>query len=396
MKAMSRTEFIALMAMLSAMSAFGIDAMLPALPEIGAELSPHDPDRAQLLLSSFIFGMGLGTFVTGPLADAVGRRPIVAGGIALYIAGAALAWVSPTLETVLAGRLLMGLGAAGPRVAMMAIVRDRYHGVEMARLMSLVMVVFMLVPAIAPSVGALVMQGAGWRMIFPFFVVFGLGALAWFLLRQPESLSPDNRRPLRPRVIWAAPREMAAIPVVRLSILIQTLTFGMLFSMLNSVQGVFDHAYGQGDNFPLWFALIAAVSAAGSFLNSRLILSFGMLNVARGMFAAQVVLSGLMLLALALPLPSHAEFWVWLVWAASVFLQGSLTIGNVNAVAMQPLGHIAGLAASVIAALSTVGSVVIAAPIGLAGDGTARAVALGILALSALAFALALRLRVAD
>lgn len=393
---LSRPEFVALMAMLAAITAFAIDAMLPALPEIGADLVPADPNRAQLILTSFVFGMGVGTLFSGPLADALGRRPVILGGLLLYVAGAGLALVAPTLETLLAARLLMGLGAAGPRVVVMAIVRDSHAGTEMARLMSLVMVVFMLVPAIAPSLGALIIAAAGWRAIFAAFVVFALVALTWFALRQPETLAPDRRRAIRLPILRAALADLAARPLIRRAVVLQALVFGMLFAMLSSVQGVFDRAYGQGAAFPLWFVLIAAVSASASLLNARLVGRLGLLTIVRGMLAAQIGLSALMLSAIALPLPRETEFVVWLIWCASVFFQGGLVIGNVNALAMQPVGHIAGLAASVISAVATVGSVVLAVPVGLAFNGTAVPLALGIAVFAAAALALAATIRLPD
>lgn len=387
-RARSRAEFVALMAMLAAMSAFGIDAMLPAMPAIAADLSPADPNKAQLILSSFILGMGVGTLFTGPLADALGRRPVIIGTILLYCFGALMTWQSQSLGMALAGRLVMGLGAAGPRVVTTAIVRDRHSGAEMARLMSFVMVIFMIVPAVAPSVGAVIIHAAGWRAIFPAFALFGLVALVWFGLRQPETLPPERRRPLTLRALAGAVAEMFSHRIVVLSVLVQMLAFGILFSMLSSVQGVFDLAYGQGEAFPLWFALIAAVSATASLLNARLVGRIGMLPIVRGMLAVQIVLSGLMLVALWLPLPRGVEFAAWMIWCCSVFFQGGLVIGNVNALAMQPVGHIAGLAASVIAAVSTVGSVVLSVPVGLAFDGTALPLAAGILVLAGLALGL--------
>jgi len=388
----SRVEFVALMAMLAAMSAFGIDAMLPAMPEIAADLSPTDPNRAQLILSSFILGMGVGTLFTGPLADTLGRRPVVIGTILLYCAGALITWQSQTLGMALTGRLIMGLGAAGPRVLTTAIVRDRHSGPDMARLMSFVMVIFMIVPAVAPAIGAVIIAAAGWRAIFPAFAIFGLVALVWFGLRQPETLPPDRRRALSLRALTGAVAEMFSHRVVVLSVLVQMLAFGILFSMLSSVQGIFD-AYDQGEAFPLWFALIAVVSASASLLNARLVGRIGMLPIVRGMLAVQIGLSALMLVALALPLPRGVEFAMWMVWCCSVFFQGGLVIGNVNAIAMQPVGHIAGLAASVIAAVSTVGSVVLSVPVGLAFDGTALPLAAGILVLAVLALGLTLMMR---
>lgn len=389
-----RAEFIGLLALMMAVTAFGIDAMLPALPQIGADLTPEDPIRAQLVVTSFIFGMGMGTFITGPLSDFLGRKPVIYGGLVLYAAGALLSWVAPSMLTLLAGRVLMGLGASGPRVTVMAIVRDRFHGAEMARIMSLVAVVFMVVPAIAPSVGALVLHGAGgWRGIFLFYAVFAALALGWFGMRMPETLAPANRRPVRLPMIRDALREMSRLPVIRLSIAIQLMVFGMMFAMLSSIQGIFETAYDQGANFPLWFMVIAGASAAAGLLNSHIVMKVGILRIVRTTFALQVILTAGMLIALALPLPRNIEFVCWMIWASAVFVQTALTVGNVNALAMEPVGHIAGMASSLIAAFSTVGSVILAVPIGLASDGTPLAIAVGVLLLAGVALVLSLRLR---
>lgn len=385
-------EFVALMAMLTATVAFSIDSMLPALPEIGAELSPDDLNRAQLILTAFVLGMGFGTFFTGPMSDAFGRKPVILGGSALYALGALLAWSAPSLEWVLAARLLQGIGAAGPRVAAIAMVRDLHAGREMARIMSFIMIVFMIVPAIAPSLGALIIGAFGWRAIFLSFLVFALVTMIWLALRQPETLAPDLRRPLRPRLLWSAMVEVVANPVTRLAILIQTIAFGMLFGLLSAIQPVFDIAYGEGDHFPLWFALIAVFSAGGSALNARLIQRMGTRQMVGGVFVIQSVLTGLMLVALFAGLPARTEFFLVLAWAIGIFVQGGLTIGNLNALAMEPMGHIAGMAASITAALATIGSVILAAPIGLAFDGTARPVVAGLFVLALIAAALSRRI----
>ncbi|MEM1004279.1 MAG: MFS transporter, partial [Pseudomonadota bacterium] len=185
---MSKAEFIALIAMMFATIAFSIDSMLPALPEIGAQLSPDDVNRAQLILTSFVLGMGIGTFFTGPLSDAFGRKPVIYGGAALYILASAVAWASASLELVLAARVVQGLGAAGPRVVAMAIIRDLYSGRVMARIISIAMMIFTLIPAAAPLLGAGMIAVFGWRSIFVLFIVFALIIVAWMGVRLPESL----------------------------------------------------------------------------------------------------------------------------------------------------------------------------------------------------------------
>lgn len=386
---LAQGEFIALMAMLSATVAFSIDSMLPAFPEIAAELSPGDVNRAQLVLTAFVLGLGIGTFVTGPMSDAWGRRPVILGGSALYALGALLAWAAPSLEWMLAARLLQGLGAAGPRVVAIAMVRDLHAGRDMARITSFIMIIFMIVPAIAPALGALVITAFGWRSIFLTFLAFSLLTMLWLGLRQPETLAPDQRRPLQPRLLWQAMAEVLSSPVARLAIILQTTAFGMLFAMLSTVQPIFDQTYGQGDRFPFWFAVIAVFSACGSALNARLIRRIGIRQMVSTVFGLQVIATALLLAALFAGLPRWLEFGLVLAWTIGIFIQAGLTIGNLSALALEPLGHIAGMAASITVALATVGSVVIAAPIGLAFDGTAVPVATALLILALISAALA-------
>ncbi len=374
-----QTEFVALMAMLTAITAFSIDSMLPALPAIAAELTPDDPNRAQLVVTSFVFGLGLGTLFSGPLSDAFGRKPVMLGGAILYALASVVAWAAPTLETVLAARLVMGMGAAGPRIATLAMVRDTYGGRDMARIMSFVMIIFTLVPALAPSLGAVIIAGVGWRGLFLAFIAFVGIAMVWLWLRQPESLAPANRRPVRVRAMREAVVEMFTHPTTRLSIYVQTLCFGMLFAVLSSTQQVFDQTFGLGDSFPLWFGGIALLASSASMLNARLVGRLGMRALVKGMLTAQIGLSVVMIAVTVLNVPTAVLFWVYVVWTVSLFFQAGLTIGNLNALAMEPMGHIAGIAASVISAVATMGAVVIAIPIGLSFNGTPLPMAIGIL-----------------
>lgn len=379
---LSQTEFIALMAMILAITAFSIDAMLPALPDIAADLSPDAPNRVQLIITSFVLGMGLGTFFTGPLSDSIGRRKVVIGGVCLFVVGTGLAWLANSLELMLLGRVIMGIGAAGPRVAAIAMTRDLYDGRSMARIMSFIMVVFSLAPALAPTIGHYIILGAGWRSIFLAFGIFAAIPTLWLYLRQPESLDPKNRRPVRIESMVAATKEMFAHRTARLSIFVQTLTFGMLFTVLSTTQQVFDETFGQGDYFHLWFALIAIVAATGSLLNARLVGALGMRAMVKGMYTGQIALTALMIIVASFDAPYVFAFGSYLVWVIGNFFQVGLTIGNLNALAMEEMGHIAGLAASVIAAVSSVGAVFLAAPAALAYNGTPLPMGIAILVMS--------------
>ena len=384
-----RVEFVALMAMLIASIAFSIDAMLPALPEIAEELSPDDINRAQLILTIFVLGMGVGTFVTGPISDAIGRKPVIVIGAALYCTASVAAWLAGSLELLLLARFVQGLGAAGPRIVALAIIRDLYAGRDMARLMSFIMLVFTIVPAIAPTIGAGIIALVGWRGMFGAFIAFSLVSAAWLTIRQPETLPPQARKPMRAGVLWRAVKEVLSLPMVRLSILVQTLAQGMLFAVLSSTQQVYDLTYDQGAQFHFWFMGTAFLAATASILNAVLVMRLGMRLLITFALGGQIVLSSLMILfEITGPWGYGAGLTAWFLWSTSVFFMVGLTLGNLNALAMEPLGHIAGLAASIVASLATVGAVIIAIPIGLAFDGTPLPLSLGVLACSVMGFAL--------
>ncbi|PRY95154.1 DHA1 family bicyclomycin/chloramphenicol resistance-like MFS transporter [Hasllibacter halocynthiae] len=382
-------EFIALMAMLAATVAFSIDAVLPALGDIAEEMSPDAPNLAQFVLTAFVLGMGAGTFLAGPLSDAIGRRPTVALGAALYCAGAGWGFFAQTLEGLLLARLIQGIGAAGPRVTMLAIVRDRHSGPEMARIMSFVMTVFALVPAVAPLLGAGIIAVTGWRGVFGAFLVFSAISVGWLWLRLPESLPPPRRRPIRPALLMAALRETLSNPRVRRAIIVQMLAFAALFATLSSLPYVFEEPYGRGASLALWFAALAVLSAGGSLLNARLVGRLPLGWIVTGTMAVLAVLSFLaaaLASAGALPFPA---FWLW---GVSVFFMAGLVMGNVNTIALEPLPHVAGLATSVVASLATVGAVALAAPVGLLYDGTPVPLTLGVGAMAGAGAWLARRL----
>lgn len=380
-KALSQREFIGLIAMNFAMVAFSIDAMLPALPDIGAQISPDVINRAQLVLTSFVFGMGFGTLFAGPLSDRFGRKPVIFAGTLIFLLGGALATIAQSLETMVIARVIQGLGVAGPRIVTIAIVRDLYRGRQMARIMSYAMLIFTLVPAVAPLVGAGIIASLGWRYIFVACMLFGVLCLAWLMIRQPETLPIERRKTIRPVELWQATRECFGHKVFAVSSLGQVLALGMLFAALSSTQQIFEEVYGRGDSFPLWFALIAILGGAASIINARLVVRLGMLRMVLVGFGLQIIISGL---ATLLSIAGMLGFAFYLFWATSVFFMAGLLIGNLNTLAMEPLGHIAGLAASVIGSVSTVLSLVIAVPVGLAFDGTTLPLAASLLLFSIL------------
>ena len=380
---LSKVEFIALMAMMFATIAFAIDAMLPALPMIAADLTPEDPSRVALILTFFLIGMGIGTFFMGPLSDAFGRKPVLYLGLAIYAFGAALSWSATTLEMMLAARMLQGLGAAGPRVVSAAIMRDLFSGREMASIMSFTMMVFLLVPGIAPLIGAIINDAYGWRMIFGAFLLFGMILFIWFGARMSESLPVKDRRCICWSLIIDALRQIATHRTVRLSILVQTMMMTILFSTLTMVQAIFELTFDRAASFPYWFGAIAMVSGLSSLLNATIVGRFGMRRLVTWAIMAQVVMSAVFVLVHTNM--SSGLFVFYIIWQFGVMFQNGLTVANLNAIAMEPMGHIAGMAASVIGSVSTIMGAVFASVIALVFESSTITLTNTVLALCVIA-----------
>lgn len=380
LKPLRQGEFVALMALLFATVAISIDAMLPALPQIASALSPDAPNRAQLVITAFVFGMGVGTLFVGPLADAYGRKPVLIWGAALYILGALACYFATSLEMLLVARVVQGLGASAPRVVGTAMIRDQYQGRDMARIISLVMMIFTIVPAIAPLLGQGVIYLAGWHAIFLVYIAFSVITMAWLILRQPETL--PVARPLSAPSLIAAARELGRSRMVITVTLAQSFLFAALFATLSSMQGIFDQQFDRAASFPIWFGVIALTSALGSLVNARIVMRLGMARVVTtsilGMFALSILVT-LANLAGIFAFPLH------ILWSVAMFSLMGLSLGNLSAMAMEKVGHIAGMASSMITAISTVISVILAIPVALAFNGTALPLYLGVAGFMALA-----------
>lgn len=365
--------------MLVATVAISIDGLLPALSIITEELTPLRPNNAQIILSSFVAGMAIGTLIVGPLSDSYGRKPIIYGGAFIYILTSVVCVVSQSLELILVARFLQGVGASAPRVVAQALVRDFYKGREMARISSFIMIVFALVPAVAPLLGSFVMFAFDWRAIFFMFIAFVAISTTWMGLRINETVSKENRVKFNLRNLVSAFREILSNPLILTAVITLVFAYSILFVGIFLIQPVFERVFGRPETFPYWFAAIALLAASSSYVNARLVRRLGMRMLTNIAFRTQVGLSTIILLVFGLGyFDGEFGFFCFLFWMFSIFFQAGLTMGNLTALAMEPVGHIAGTAASLISAIATIGSVFLAAVVGQFFDGTPIAMIVGI------------------
>ena len=375
----STAEFVAIMAMLVATVAISIDGMLPALSIIADELTPLRPNNAQMILSFFVAGMAAGTLIVGPLSDSFGRKPIIYYGASLYIFSSAVCVLSPSLEVILISRFLQGVGASAPRVVAQALVRDFYKGREMARISSFIMIIFALVPAIAPLLGSFVMLAFNWRFIFLMFIAFVAVSTMWMTFRIDESVTKEKRIEFNLKQVVLAFKEVLSNQMILTSIITLVFAYGILFIGIFLIQPVFEQVFNRAATFPYWFATIALLAASSSYVNARLVRKLGMRMLTSIAFRAQVCFSVLVFLVYWLGyFEGQFGFFCFLFWMFSIFFQAGLTMGNLTALAMEPVGHIAGTAASLVSAIATIGSVLLAAIVGQFFDGTPAAMIAGV------------------
>jgi DHA1 family bicyclomycin/chloramphenicol resistance-like MFS transporter len=378
------TEFVSLMAALTALIALSIDMLIPALPAIGATLAVERANDNQLVIGMLFLGFGVGQLFYGPLSDSTGRKPAVYLGLGLYLIGCVLALLAQNLSMMLAGRLLQGLGVAGPRTVTIALVRDKFDGRSMARVMSIIMTIFILVPIVAPALGQAVLSVATWRAIFGIYMAIAVVVGIWFALRQEETLLEDRRMPFTPARVIDAVREVMRTRAALGYTIAAGCVFGTLLGYLNSVQQILQQQYDLGARFPLYFGVLAVSVGGASILNASLVMRYGMRLLSTWSIwtvgAASVVFLGFAYL-----LGGHPPLWTLMSYLLLSFFGIGLTFSNLNALAMHPLGHIAGTGAAVVGALSTLLSMVFGTVIGQAYNGTVLPLVAGFAILSALA-----------
>ena len=360
-------EFVVLMAATMALGALGIAAMLPNLPAIGHTMGVADENKRQLIITVYLLAVGFSQVIYGPMADRFGRKPVVLLGLSIYVVFSLVAAFTRSFEMLLLARLMQGVGAAATRAVPVSVIRDRYAGREMARVMSLTSLVFMSAPILAPSLGQLVLVLASWPYIFGILAAFGAAVMLWTLLRLPETLHPDARHSIVPTRILGCFAEAARNRTAVCYILGQTFLFGGMLGFINSSQQVFTDALHASASFALVFAICGSCVACASLLNASLVRRIGMRRLSHSALLLYIAVAAAHLLVAA---TGHETLVIYTVLQGATMFSFGLASGNFGAMAMEPMGHIAGVASSFQGLVSMVGASLIGFLIGQNFNGT--------------------------
>lgn len=361
-KKKSNTEFIIIMASLMSLASLSIDALLPGIKDIAEAIGISDPKNNQLLISMIFLGIGVGQLILGPLSDSIGRKFTIYIGFAIFALASFLCIFSNSLEAMVAGRFLQGFGLAAPRTISIAMVRDKFTGDLMGKIMSFVMGIFILAPVIAPAYGKLMLDSFGWESIFISQLIFGVFVILWLGLRQAETLKPEGRKKVSLTLFTNGLSEYFKYKQTVLFTVVIGFIFAAFIVFLSSSQQIFQEQYGLIDEFPFIFSGIAFVMGFSSFLNGGLVIKFGMLKLTK-IFTILFTVSSLVYVLLYYGTPNPNLNILLIFMSAAVFSLGFI-FGNVNALAMEPIGHIAGIGAALSGFLSTLIAVPIATLIG--------------------------------
>ena len=358
----TKFEFIALMAFLMSVVALAIDALLPALDIIGNSLHTQENSDHQLLITMIFIGLGVGPLFFGPLSDSLGRKPMVFVGFGIFILASIICVYAKSLEIMVLGRILQGFGLSAPRTISVAIIRDLYAGDYMAKIMSFVIVIFLLVPIIAPAIGKLILDSFNWEAIFIFQIIFCLLIAFWFWKRQEETLNPKNRIDFKIDLFKKGFLELMRFKKTIAYTLISGLITGSFMVYLSTSQQIFQEQYGLKEAFPFIFAGLATASGGAILLNGLFVVKYGMkkiINVSLiGFFLISVCYAFLFYNSVNPPIIIILSF-----FSLQFFCLGFL-FGNLRAIAMEPVGHIAGIGAAITGFISTLMAVPISIVIG--------------------------------
>ncbi|HEX8571399.1 MAG TPA: multidrug effflux MFS transporter [Allosphingosinicella sp.] len=360
-------EFVVLIAGLMSLNALAIDAMVPALPAIGEALDVAGENSRQLVVSLYVLGFGLTQIVYGPLSDRFGRKPVLVVSLVLYVGFALACWAAPSFTLLLAARMAQGGAAASTRVLVVSIVRDRFEGPQMARIMSLAFLVFLLIPMLAPVFGQLTLLVASWRAIFFGLALGGAIMLAWTLVRLPETLHPQYRRALNPKTIWDGAWQTLSNRQSLGYTLAFTLMMASLMGYINSIQQIVFDIFRRPELIAATFAGVALPMAFTSWLNSRIVERIGTRRVAH---AGLALFTASALVHLAIVLAGGENLWLFIVLQGVTMACFGLASANFGALAMQPLGHVAGTASSVQGTIGTIGGALLGLAVGQSFNGT--------------------------
>ncbi|WP_460450221.1 multidrug effflux MFS transporter [Alsobacter sp. SYSU BS001988] len=367
-------QFVALTAAMMATNALAVDAMLPALPAMGDTLGIQNPNDRQWIVTIYLLGFGAAQLIYGTLADRYGRKPVLMAGFVIYVLGSVLAVFTSSFEIILLARVIQGIGAAATRVLAVSIVRDCYSGRTMARVMSLAFIVFLGVPIIAPSLGQAIMWFTPWQGIFGLLAAFGMAVALWSAIRLPETLHPEDRKPISFAAVTASFRIILGNRIAMGYILAMTFVLGGLFGFINSAQQVFAEAFHAAHLFTTVFALVAVFIALASLLNSRIVGAVGTRRVSHVALLAYIAFTSL---HAAVALAGHESLWTFAALQSCTMFAFGLIGPNFGAMAMEPLGHVAGTASSVQGFITTIGGALIGFFIGQRFNGTVAPLTLG-------------------
>jgi len=384
-KPLGQIEFISLFALITSFVALSIDSMLPAFPAIAQSFALQDTKDTQLVVSALVLGMVFGELAFGPLSDTKGRKFAIILGMVIFCVGSLISLFAQSFEWLLIGRVIQGVGVSGPKIASRALIRDQYNGAAMARIMSFVMMFFILVPMLAPLLGQLIISFASWRMIFAFFIVMTFSVGIWFSIRQVETLTVDKRIPFSFKEIAKASKIILLSPAVMAYAATAGILFGALLLYIGMAQSIFQDIYSIVDQFPIYFAILASGVGVSSFLNGKLVMKYGMYKLSSSALVALGVFS-CTLFIVSYVFNGQPPLILFMMISFLCFCCIGILFGNLTAMAMETLGKIAGLGASIVASSSSLVSVIFSVIAGRFYNQTTIPLALGFLAAALIGF----------